>query len=391
MRLRFGLALTGSVLLLSLAAPAFAAPHLAASTTTAEPSARPTGEGPRAIVTTSDNGQTRVYTARVLTANGDAVRGATLDISGLSDDPDVRIPTQAMKPMPTDPTRYTASMTYPVSGEWVLTIRVHQPQSFVHLVIESVSASAAPAPSHRDTPSRAALRRLAPDFSAKYDPTTGVGATGQWTAADAALATARATQSGGASHGGIADAAIPTHVGETVGSRITNTFVAGAHAFGALAWFVGMLGLALANRRQGTRLASELCALVQDRYTLLVGGGLLIVIMTGLINMQNATPTGWDLGALLATGTGQAYFVVLGLKLALAAMSIVVSIQIGQLLRHPLARATSLSLRSAGAAANTPASITRALRLGYLNATFGAAILVCVEILNQLHFSVHGF
>ena len=376
-KLRFGLALAGPLLLLTLTAPAFAA-----STT---------DDGPRVILTTSDEGQTRIYTARILTVDGDLVKGATLDISGLSDDPDVRIPTQDMHSLPADPTRYIARLAYPVSGDWVLTVRVHTPQSFVHLVLESVSISVAPAPHHRDTPSRAALRKLAPDFSAKYNPSTGVGATGQWTEADAAVATARATQSGSEVHGGFTDSAVPTHAGEAIGRRITDTFVAGAHGIGALAWFLGMFGLALASRRQGTRLASELCTLVQDHYMLLVGGGLLVVVMTGLINMQNATPTGWDLGALLATGAGQAYFAVLGFKLAFAAMSIVLSMQIGQLLRNPTAVATSLSLRSAGAAANTPASLGRALRLGYLNATFGAVILGCVEILHQLHFSVHGY
>lgn len=347
---------------------------------------------PHAVLTTSDQGSVRLYTVRVLTAKDNPVRGASLDISGLSGDPDVRIATQVMKPMPADPTRYTATLTFPVSGEWVLTVRVHKPQQFVYLGLESISAAVAPAPSHRDTPSRAALRKMAPDFSAKYDPTTGVGSTGQWTEADAALATLRATAPNG-THGSssISGAAVPTHDEQSVSSRVTNTFVAATHAFGALAWFLGMLGLALARRRQGTRLASELCALVQDHYAMLVGGGLLVVMMTGVINMQNATPTGWDLGALLDTGAGRAYFVVLAVKLALAAMSIVLSMQIGRALRRPSARATSLSLRSAGAAANPPDSISRALRLGYLNATFGAAILVCVEILHQLHFSVHGY
>ena len=129
---------------------------------------------------------------------------------------------------------------------------------------------------------------------------------------------------------------------------------------------------------------------VQEHYTLLVGGGMSVVVITGLLNMQDATPTGWNLQALLTTGLGTAYFVVLGLKLAVAAMSIALSVQIGRLLRDPAQSPMALSLRSAGAAAAVPARLDRALRLGYLNATFGATTMACVVVLHQLHLAIHA-
>ena len=151
-----------------------------------------------------------------------------------------------------------------------------------------------------------------------------------------------------------------------------------------------MFALAFAGRHRGTRLASELTTFIQHRYSVLAGGGLTVVVITGLINLQRATPTGWDFRALLTSGTGRAYFVLLGVKLSVAAMSISLSIAIGRLLNKPTLNIDSLALRSLGAAAAIPARLDRVLRLSNLNAMFGSTILLCVIALHQLHLSLHG-
>lgn len=379
----------GAALLLCSGAFGRSAATAATKPASTSQSAPPTIEGkPSVILTTADNGGTRVYEARVIDGAGRPQANASLDISGLTGNPDDRIATTVMKPLAADPTRYQAKVTFPVSGDWVLTVRVHKPVDFVHLGYERITDSAAPAPTHEQTPSRADLAAITPDFNARYDPVIGIGGDGSY----ATVAKINAANAGG--HGASTDHGTTVlgvyHPTEPIGTRIQEGLLAALHSAGALAWFGGMAGLALANRQRGSRLATELVGFVQEHYTLLVGGGLSVVVLTGMLNMQDSTPTGWNLQALLSTGIGTAYFVVLGLKLAVAAMSIALSIQIGRLLRNPVESPMALSLRSAGAAAVVPARLDRALRLGYLNATFGATALGCVVVLHQLHLAIHG-
>ena len=132
------------------------------------------------VLTTDGDGGTRVYEARVVDGAGRALANASLDISALTSNPDDRVPTTIMKPLPDDPTRYQATVTFPVSGDWVLTVRVHKPIDFVHLGYERVSDTAVPAPSHALTPSRVGLANIAPDFGLRYDPVIGIGGDGSY-------------------------------------------------------------------------------------------------------------------------------------------------------------------------------------------------------------------
>jgi hypothetical protein len=133
---------------------------------------------PRVEVTTLDNGDTRTYVARVLDANNKLVTNASLDISAMTDNPDVRIGTEAMTPVPGVAGSFQRTLSFPAAGDWVLVIRVHDPISFVHLLTERVDSDSLPsANSHIETPSRQHLRELAPDFTARYDPIHGIGST----------------------------------------------------------------------------------------------------------------------------------------------------------------------------------------------------------------------
>jgi hypothetical protein len=327
-------------------------------------------------------GATRTYVARVLDAAGGAITGADLDLGALGADPDDRVVTEPMVANPTDPAQYGATITFPSPGEWVLVVRVHAPSRYVHLGQESIDAGALPQ-SH-DSPSRAALRAIAPDFNARYDPSTGIGATGTVPPRTEAAAAASDPHGAGAS-------ATSMSGGDRhdSGDLMTNVVVNLLHAGGAAAWVLGMLALVFAKRARPSTASAALVRLVADRYALLVGGGLTAVVVSGLINLERATPTGFDIGALLETGLGQAYFAVLAAKVALAASSIVLSAQIGSLLRSRQLDVGTLTLRSVGAAAQRSPRLERALRLADVNGVIAAAILICVVLLANIHRVIH--
>ncbi len=131
---------------------------------------------PRVKVTTSDNGEQRTYVATVFDANNRLVPNAALDMSAMTDNPDVRVATEAMTPVAGAPGTFTRTVEFPAAGDWVLVVRVHEPLSFVHLLTERVDSDSLPsADAHIDTPSRQHLRELAPDFNARYDPVHGIG------------------------------------------------------------------------------------------------------------------------------------------------------------------------------------------------------------------------
>jgi hypothetical protein len=133
---------------------------------------------PHVVITTSDNNETRTYVAKVFDADSNVISNATLDMSAMTDNPDVRIGTEAMEPVAGVPDTFTRTLQYPASGDWVLVVRVHDPIPFVQLLTERVDSVNLPnASAHADSPSRRHLREIAPNFSQTYDPMHGIGST----------------------------------------------------------------------------------------------------------------------------------------------------------------------------------------------------------------------
>ena len=160
------------------------------------------------------------------------------------------------------------------------------------------------------------------------------------------------------------------------------------HFIGALAWLGAIAALALARRLGRGPSQRDLVRRVASRYTVLAGGGLALVVVTGIANLRLAAPTGFDLGALTHSSLGKAYIVVLAAKLGLVAASIVLSFQIGASLAVDRPRAFAiLGARSLSAAAE-PGASDRALRLAELNAALGGMILLAVIVLSQLHHAL---
>ena len=173
---------------------------------------------------------------------GNVVKNANPDIGGLGSDPDLRVPTVPMKSTDGGNT-YSAKVTFPADGDWVLVIRVSKPTQFVDLFVESIVGAGSI--SHEDTantPSRKAVRAIDPNFYNKYDPTNpnpGTlteapgGPPSQPTAAD----TETCLRSG------------PTErSSRCIRFDLTNALIAMLHIGGAGAWIISVLGLVLANR-----------------------------------------------------------------------------------------------------------------------------------------------
>jgi hypothetical protein len=190
----------------------------------------------------------------------------------------------------------------------------------------------------------------------------------------------------GGAPGGVLGAAETRHGADGLLTEIVTKLV---HTFGALAWVLAMLGLALARRLRPSAASAGIVRWVADRYLLLAGGGLLAVTLSGVMGLERSTPTGLDIGALLETRLGTLYFATLALKLGLVASSIVLSAQIGSLLRSQERELGTLGLRSVGAAAARPPRLERALRLADVNTVLAVAILVCVVVLTNVHRALH--
>ena len=338
----------------------------------------------KVVLTTADSGATRTYVARVMDDSGKALTGAALDIGGLEADPDQRVRTVPMKASVADPTRYAARVTFPVDGNWVLVIRVHTPSQYVHLASEAITTGRDPVPSHdlASNPARRAVLAANPNFYKTYDPLSGIGSNG---ASGSRSATIASSVTG--SHSTV------TAQGATVvqqGSfEISALIIAVLHLIGAISWLGATALLALGGRLGRGFAQRELVRQVASRYALLAGGGLALVVFTGVGNLQLATPTGFDLAALTDTALGTAYVLILAAKLGLAAASLVLALRIGQGLAVDRPRGFSvLEARSLGAAA-APAATDRALRLAEFNAAVGGLILIAGIVLTQLNHALH--
>lgn len=315
-------------------------------------------------------GNTHTYEAQVLDAAGESIAGATLDIGGLGDDPDLRATTTPMVATPADPTQYRASLVFPADGDWMLVVRVHTPTEKVELVTTKITG-AGTRPSHHDlsaNPSRRAVLRDDPTFFASNDlsntPTGGVN-----TITD---------DSSQHSHGVVAAATRTTAVDPGV---LAFSLL---HGLGAIAWIAAVGGLVLANRIGPGEARNHIFGYIADRYTVLAGGGLLTVLISGLQLVQHASAGLTDPRSLLRSGTGTAYVAVFVFKMVLALASIVTSIRIGRLLPSPEQRVRAANLASVGAKADDGPP-RQVLALGEANAMFAALIITSVTVLNQLH------
>lgn len=336
------------------------------------------------------DGALHTYFAKILDADGNGVVGANPDIGALTDNPDLRPKTVDMYPTK-DPTVYGATIEYPADGDWVITVRVSRPSEHVELFTDKVTGAGTP-DAHALTPSRAAVLRDSPNFYKLYDPYGPLAQSGA-SLSSAAAAVAADGSAGG--HGAVAatgsaasgHAAVSLHEG---GLDPTATLLMVLHVVGAGAWLVAVLGLALANRMGPGQARNDLIAWISRHYTALAGGGLLVVVITGLNNVKDLSPGLTTPSQLVETGTGLAYLAVFAFKMALTAGSLATTWRIHQLLPSPerLAASSARPLLSVGAMADDAPS-PRLLKLAEANATFGGLIVVSVTVLNQLHHVIH--
>ena len=318
---------------------------------------------------------TRTYVASV-TSKGQPVAGAKLDISALSDDPDLRVPTTPFASIPGEPGRYSARIEFPSNGTWVLTVRGSGSIDQVDMFTAKITTAGDRV--HVLTPSRRSLAAIDPTFGARYDPTR-LSPGSPLSASE--VATAQAASVG---HGGT------TVVDHSViaggGFEPMTLLWAFLHVAGIVAWLSAVLGLVLANRVGVGRSRTRLVQFVTERYVLLAGGGLLTVLVSG-VTLAHGTPLVTSDGApIAATGLGLAYLLVFSVKMTLVAAAAVTTVRIGLLLRA--LPAPVWTVRSLGAAADEQRP-ARVFRLAETNAALVVAILTCVVLLNNLHHAIH--
>ena len=323
------------------------------------------------------SGGERTYEAD-LRVGGAPVSGADLDIGGLGDDPDLRVATQKM---PASGSAYRATLRFSSGGDWVLVVRAHAPVQIVELF--TVKIGGIPVADHATaaaSPSRRALLRLAPPPSSEAT----------------------------SAHGGS---------GTVVATGPPRTFdleaslIRALHSLGAVAWLVSVLGLVLANRLGPGWGRNQLTAFIAQRYTMLAGLGLGVVVFTGLINMQRSSAGLLQPTELLRSGLGTAYLCVFAVKMVAVAASLLTSARIGRLLSgrgygtRSVASAFTLASftvtafpaeavpgtvsPSAAPPTMTASSQARLFRLAETNVAIGGFILVAVAILGQLHPLLH--
>ncbi len=338
-------------------------------------------EAPKPTLTlreVSGSGAERTYEAD-LRLGGVPVKAGDLDIGGLGDDPDLRVPTQ---PMRASGSAYRATLRFSSGGDWVLVVRAHAPVQIVELF--TVKIDSIPVADHAlaaASPSRRAMLRL--------DPKTST------------------------------EAVVSTHGASTsvVNTSLPRTFdleaalIRALHSLGAVAWLVSVLGLVLANRLGPGWGRDQLTSFIAQRYTMLAGLGLGVVVFTGLINMQRSSAGLFHPTDLLRSGLGTAYLCVFAVKMVAAIASLVTSARIGRVLsvrgygtRSAASTFTPASFAvTAFPAEAVPGTVTpsvapptmtasshaRLFRLAETNVAIGAFILVAVAILGQLHPLLH--
>ncbi len=324
------------------------------------------------------SGGERTYEAD-LRVGGVPVSKADLDIGGLGNDPDLRVPTQKM---PAAGSVYRATLRFSSGGDWVLVVRAHAPVQIVELF--TVKVDGIPVADHEvaaASPSRRAMLRLDPKTSTE------------------AAASTHATSS----------SVVNTNLSRTF--DLEAALIRALHSLGAVAWLVSVLGLVLANRLGPGWGRDQLTSFISQRYTMLAGLGLGVVVFTGLINMQRSSAGLFHPTELLRSGLGTAYLCVFAVKMVAVAASILTSARIGRLIsgrgygtRSAASSFTPSSFAvTAFPAEAVPGTVTpsvapptmtassqaRMFRLAETNVAIGGFILVAVAILGQLHPLLH--
>ena len=331
----------------------------------------------------------RRFTATVLDSKGDVVPGASLDIGGLADDPDLRVTTTAMNAT-ARPGQYEATVTYPADGDWMMVIRVHTPSQYVELFTTNIPDGPARADHHdlSGNPSKRAVLADDPTFYARYDPylanagtpnasavaaTSGNGATG--------TAGAGAAADGTRGHvAGLATAA----VGRSDPFDLSVALMALVHTGGAAAWLISVLGLALANRLGPGVARNDSVRFISTRYRMLAGGGLVVTALSGVVMVQKGSAGLLQPRQLLSTGVGTAYLAVFAVKMVLVAVSLLTTFRVAGLLA-PYGSAALRPIVASVGAQGDDGPPRRALALTELNLLLGVLIIGCVAILGQLH------
>lgn len=315
------------------------------------------------------------YTATVIDEKGLPVKGATLDLGGLAENPDIRLSTTDMV-VTADPTAYKASVRFPEQGTWVLLVRVHEPTQFSDVFTERIDLAPVPKDPHdlSSNPAKRAVLASDPTFYDRYNPTNPVP--GSLSGVD--LATT------GSSHGdtaaaGDTDAATHPHPFD-----LSVTVIVLLHSLAAVAWLLSVAILALANRFGPGTARNEAIRFVSQRYRLLAGGGMLAAMLTGTVMAKEASAGVLHPSRLLATGLGTAYLAVFALKMMLVAVSAVTTVRLGRMIAPSRTIGRRPVLASLGAAADAGPD-RRVLALAELNLLTGALILGCVAVLGQLH------
>ncbi len=319
------------------------------------------------------SGEERTFEAD-LRVGGRPVAGADIDIGGLGNDPDLRVPTQSMSKADD---AYRATLNFSTGGDWVLVVRAHTPVQIVELF--TVKIDGVPLADHAAasaTPSRRTLRRLE----------------------------GKEASTGDAGHDGspVASGLAPRTF------DLEATLIRVVHSLGAVAWLVSVLGLVLANRLGPGWGRDQLTSFIAQRYTMLAGFGLGVVVITGLMNVQRSSAGLLQPTELLRTGLGTAYLSVFAVKMVAVVASLFTSVRIGRLLsargRGPRLAAptfppspfvvTAFPSDAVPAATGSPPRFTpqaqaRLFRLAEANVAIGAFLLVAVAILGQLHPLLH--
>jgi hypothetical protein len=344
--------------------------------------------------TAGTNGQ-RTYIADLRDSAGSPVTSATLDIGGLGTDPDLRITTTPMKLFPADQS-FRATVNVPANGDWVLVVRVHKPSTMVELFterIEGITGLGVEGSGHSGSGSysQKGLLTADPTFFDRYQ---GMGSAPATAGADSSLVAKRHTDAYNVRN--LAEGARETDTQLNMIGVAASTF----HSLAALVWITAILGLMLAGKVGSSSLRSELVNIISSKYHLLAGGGLLVVGITGVMNIEHNSPGLLQPTELVQTNLGMAYLAVFGFKIALFIASLITTLQIGKLIRGTLQNSGTLFSPQGGAIGAGVTFTTRiyaiqveaqsrVFHLARTNALLAGAIVIAVTVLNQLHRLIH--
>ncbi len=345
--------------IVTVASPAFASPSFTSLQST---------QRAQSVSLQSIKGQAgnRTYVANVFDNQGELIGNADLDLGALGSDPDLRVPTVPMQLSGNK--SYKVSVNIPANGDWIVVVRVHSPTQLVELFTDKVADVSSVQGGHSNAGfSRAAVLKADPTFYDRYSPSHGTSTNDIHTASS--------------------DFLNDLHPRESRGLDPTGLISMLIHSAGAIAWLLAILGLVVAHRMGPGSARNELLSFVATRYRLLAGGGLLVLLTTGLINMDRSSYGLLQPRALLETNLGTIYLAVFGFKISLFAASLLTTRKIDRLLNGSLL--DSYTSDGQSGVGSTALMQTILLKLAERNLMLGAAILISVTVLSQLHQALH--